>query len=318
MVERGTDDLVQLGKPVTLHIAAAGTGSATAGTDYAAGPWTLTIPAGASRGVLRIPVHADSASDDGETIDLEIKRMGTGTSHPDARLADANGNVLSEGLHVRVRRDSTDSLGQPLGWPAGAATVTIQGASGAPPGTPVVSIEAGPQVSEGSDATFTLKASPAPLAPLDVSVHVGESDVSHDLTDPFGTIRTHLAPEHRGLRMATVDTTGSTVFTVPTRTNGAANTGSIRVALMDPSLVFGDGGADYAPGRPSVAYVGVDAAAPEFPALRSAEQSAFAATPAPGEPVLNLRATVVDATSARVSWDAVPHATAYRLDWEGG
>ena len=313
VVERGTDDLVKLGKPVTLHIAAAGTGTATAGTDYAAGPWTLTIPAGASRGVLRIPVHADSASDDGETIDLEIRRMGTGTSHQDARLADANGAVLSNGLHVRVRRE-TDP---PEGWAAGAATVTIQGASGAPSRTPVVSIEAGPQVTEGSDATFTLTASPAPLAPLDVSVHVGEADVSHDLTDPFSGIRRHLAEGDRGLKTATVDTTGSTVFTVPTQTNGAANTGSIRVVLMNPSLVFGDREADYAPGKPGVAYVGVDAAPPEFPALRSeARESAVAGTPA--EPVRNLRVAATDATSAEVSWDAVPHATAYEVEWEAG
>ncbi len=299
VVERGTDDLMTLRKPVTLHIAATGTGSATAGTDYAAGPWTLTIPAGASRGVLRIPVHADGANDDGETIDLEIKRAtgGSGVA-PGRQLGDQNGNVLSANLHVRVR-DTTD-------MPNGAATVTIQGASGAPSGTRLVWIEAGPQVSEGSDATFTLKADPAPLAPLDVSIHVGDT----------GTSQTrHLAEEHRGLRTATVDTTGSTVFTVPTQTNGSQHTSAIRVALMDPSLLFASQEADYMPGKPSVAYVGVDAAVPKFKAQRDALS---AVAEAPSAPVSNLRVTAIDATSAQATWDAVPHATAYRLEWEGG
>ena len=313
VVNRNDGNLMKLQKPVTLHIAATGTGTATAGTDYAGGPWTLTIPAGASRGVLRIPVHADSANDDGETIDLEIKlTTGDAEANPGRQLADQNGNVLPESLHARVG-DSTD-------MPNGAATVTIQGASGAPSGTPQVWIEAGPQVTEGSDATFTLKASPAPLAPLDVSIHVGESDLSHDLTDT--SIRRHLAKEHHGLRTATVDTTGSTVFTVPTQTNGSANTSAIRVVLMDPSLLFGDREADYTPGRPSVAYVGVDAAAPKFPAQRSEAQRSEAqrseVANAPSTQVRNLRVTAVDATSAQVSWDAVPHATAYRLEWEAG
>ena len=307
VVERDRDNPLKLRKPVTLHVADSGTGTATSGTDYAAGPWTLTIPAGASRGVLRIPVHADSASDDGETIDLAIRRAGTGTSESDRQLLGADGAVSSDNLHVRVR-DVTDMAN-------GAATVTIQGASGASSWKPFVWIEAGPQVSEGNDATFTLKTEPAPLAPLDVSVHVGETDVSHDLNDPFSGIRRHLAEEDRGLGIATVDTTGSTVFTVPTRTNGAANTSAVRVVLMDPSLLFGDGEADYTVGRPDAAYVGVDTAAPEFEAQRS-EESAVAV--APTEPVRNLRVTAVDATSAQASWDAVPHATAYRLEWEGG
>ncbi len=140
VVERGTDDLMKLRKPVTLHIAAKGTGTATAGTDYAAGPWTLTIPTGASRGILRIPVHRDSANDDGETIDLEIKRAGTSDTEPDRRLTDANGNVLDANDHVRVRKEKST----PQGWSAGAATVTIRGASEAlSRATPVVAIEAG-------------------------------------------------------------------------------------------------------------------------------------------------------------------------------
>ena len=182
-------------------------------------------------------------------------------------------------------------------------------------------------MAEGGDATFTLKASPAPLAPLDVSIHVGESDLLRgDPTDTRDNIRWHLAESHAGLRTATVDTTGSTVFTVPTRTNGLGNTSTIRVALMDPSLLFADGEADYTPGRPSVAYVGVDAAAPEFPAQRSETQRSETqrsaqrseVAEAPSTQVRNLRVTAVDATSAQATWDAVPHATAYRLSWEAG
>ncbi len=147
-----------------------------------------------------------------------------------------------------------------------------------------------------------------------------------DPTDTRDNIRWHLAESHAGLRTVTIDTTGSTVFTVPTRTNGLGNTSTIRVALMDPSLLFADGEADYTPGRPSVAYVGVDAAAPEFPAQRSETQRSETqrsaqrseVAEAPSTQVRNLRVTAVDATSAQATWDAVPHATAYRLSWEAG
>ena len=301
VVERGSDDLMKLRKPVTLHIAATGTGSATAGTDYAAGPWTLTIPAGASRGVLRIPIRADAANDDGETIDLEIKRATGGTGVvPGKQLGDQNGNVLSGSLHVRVR----DYGGTP-GWaedavPHHAGSVDRGGAAGV----------------RGQSRHLHAEGQPgAACAPRCQRPCRGSG--------PCRTIRP-IAPSggtlgrSRGLRTATVDTTtGSTVFAVPTQTNGSANTSTIRVVLMDPSLVFGDREADYTPGKPSVAYVGVDAAAPEFPAQRSeAQRSAVAGVPS--TPVSNLRATTVDATSAKVSWDAVPHATAYRLEWEGG
>ena len=41
------------------------------------------------------------------------------------------------------------------------------------------------------------------------------------------------------------------------------------------------------------------------------------AAPAPTETVANVHATAVDDTSASVSWDAVEHATAYEVSWDG-
>ncbi len=70
----------------------------------------------------------------------------------------------------------------------------------APPATPEVSIAAGPGVTEGSDATFTVTADPAPAAPLAVAVTVTESG-------GFASA---------GSRQVTVPASGTATFTVAT------------------------------------------------------------------------------------------------------
>ena len=70
----------------------------------------------------------------------------------------------------------------------------------APPPTPEMSINAGNDVTEGGDATFTVTASPAPASDLDVAVTISQSG-------DFATT---------GSRTVTISITGSATFTVTT------------------------------------------------------------------------------------------------------
>ena len=85
---------------------------------------------------------------------------------------------------------------QPEGQPAQAE---------APPPTPEISINAGNDVTEGGDATFTVTASPAPASDLDVTVTISQSG-------DFATT---------GSRTVTISTTGSATFTVTTTDDSA-------------------------------------------------------------------------------------------------
>ena len=84
---------------------------------------------------------------------------------------------------------------QPEEQPAQAETPTPP-----PPPTPEMSINAGNDVTEGGDATFTVTASPAPASDLDVTVTISQSG-------DFATT---------GSRTVTISTTGSATFTVTT------------------------------------------------------------------------------------------------------
>ncbi len=97
----------------------------------------------------------------------------------------------------------------------GAATVGVSDNDAAP--TPVVSITAGSGVTEGGDATFTVTASPAPAANLDVSVTVSQSA-------DYGATT--------GKRTVTIPTTGSVTLTVGTTDDDADETdGSVTATV---------------------------------------------------------------------------------------
>ena len=67
--------------------------------------------------------------------------------------------------------------------------------------TPYISISAGPAITEGADATFVIKADPAPTSALSVTVNVaGNGD--------FGATK--------GDRTVTIPTTGTYTLTIPT------------------------------------------------------------------------------------------------------
>ncbi len=88
---------------------------------------------------------------------------------------------------------------------AGAASseASATPSAGAPPPVPGVSIAAGPGVSEGAGATFTLTAAPPPAAPLAVSVAVSQGG-------------DFAASGQIGARTVTVPTSGTATFAVRT------------------------------------------------------------------------------------------------------
>ena len=97
----------------------------------------------------------------------------------------------------------------------GAATVAVSDNDDAP--TPVVSVTAGSGVTEGGDASFTVTASPAPAANLDVSVTVSQSG-------DYGAAT--------GQRTVTIPTTGSVTLTVGTTDDSTDETdGSVTATV---------------------------------------------------------------------------------------
>ena len=130
-------------------------------------------------------------------------------------------------LTVGTTDDSTDEtdgsvtatvnagIGYTVSSTQGAATVAVSDNDDAP--TPVVSVTAGSGVTEGGDATFTVTASPAPTANLDVSVTVSQSG-------DYGATT--------GQRTVTVPTTGSVTLTVGTTDDSTDETdGSVTATV---------------------------------------------------------------------------------------
>ncbi len=76
-----------------------------------------------------------------------------------------------------------------------------------PPGTSVITIKGGPAVTEGTDATFTFEANPAPTAALTVNFKVTDASGSGDF----------LAPESEGTKQVTIPAgTSSLSYSIPT------------------------------------------------------------------------------------------------------
>ena len=98
-----------------------------------------------------------------------------------------------------------------------AATVAVSDDDDPPPVTPTISIAAGSSITEGSDASFTLTASPTPTSALTVNVTVSQ-------IGNFGATI--------GSRTVTIPTAGTLTFTVST-TNDSTNEadGSVTATL---------------------------------------------------------------------------------------
>ncbi len=176
-------------------------GSATAGSDYAALSGTVAVASGATTANIRVAITDDDAAERAETVTLTLA-AGSGYA------------VGSTNVH----------------------TLTIQASDDPPPGTPSVTITAGPAVTEGAAANFTVSANPAPASSMTVNLTVAQSG-------DYGV--------QTGVRTVALDASGTTAFAVET-TDDSTNeaSGSVQVTVN-----AGDG---YAVGSPSSATVAVN------------------------------------------------------------
>ena len=169
----------------------------------------------------------------------------------------------------------------------GAATVGVADNDAAP--TPVVSVSAGSGVTEGGDAVFTVTASPAPAANLDVSVTVSQSG-------DYGATT--------GRRTVTVPTTGSVTLTVGTTDDDADETDGSVTATVNAGSGYTVSSSQ---GAATVGVADNDDAAPEVEITVTVE----AASAVEGD-VLEFRVRLSEASTEeiRIRWNTAP---AYHL-----
>ena len=178
---------------------------------------TPTISIAAGSGVTEgsdatFTVTASPAPSTALTVNLTVSQSGSfgATTGADTVTIPTSGSTT---FTVSTTNDSTDEpdgsvtatlstgTGYTVSSTNNAATVAVSDDDDPPPAPPTISIAAGSGVTEGSDATFTVTANPAPATALTVKLTVSQSG-------SFGTTT--------GADTVTIPTTGSATFTVST------------------------------------------------------------------------------------------------------
>ena len=117
----------------------------------------------------------------------------------------------------------------------GSATIAINDDDTPPPATPEITISGGPAITEGGNAVFTLSASPAPTANLDVSVSVTQSG-------DFAST---------GTQTVTIPSSGSATLTVATANDSTDESDGSVTATVNT-------GSGYTVGSANAATIGVN------------------------------------------------------------
>ena len=219
-----------------------GTGYTISGTNNAATvavlddddppPVTPTISIAAGSGVTEgsdatFTVTASPAPATALTVNLTVSQSGnfgvtTGTdtviipTTGSATFTVSTTNDNTDEPHGSVTATLSTGTGYTVSGSNNAATVAVSD-DDPPPATPNISIVAGSSITEGTDATFTVTATPAPTSALTVNLTVSQSG-------NFGVTT--------GTDTVIIPTTGSTTFTVST-TNDATDEpdGSVTATL---------------------------------------------------------------------------------------
>ncbi len=161
---------------------------------------TFTLTASpAPHAPLSVSVSVSQSGDFGVTPGSQTVSIPTTGSYT---LTVATVNDSVDEADGSVTATVSGGQGYTVSGTAGSATVAVaDDDDAAPPAMPEISITAGNGITEGGNATFTLTASPAPHAPLDVSVSVAQ-------TGDFGV--------SAGPQTVSIPTTGSATLTVAT------------------------------------------------------------------------------------------------------
>ena len=160
-------------------------------------------------------VTATPAPTSALTVSLTVSQNGTfaATTGADTVTIPTTGSAT---FTVSTTNDSTDEpdgsvtatlssgTGYTVSGTSNVATVYVSDDDDAPPATPVISIAGGSGVTEGSDATFTVTASPAPTAALTIGLTISQS----------GDYVTN------GSRTVTIPISGTKTFAVTTTDDG--------------------------------------------------------------------------------------------------
>ena len=173
-------------------------------------------------------VTADPAPSSDITVTYNVAQSGDYLAAPGtgARTATLVAGTTSIALSVATVDDAADeadgSVSVTLSTATGYSIATGKGSFAvtiADNDEPVISITAGPGVTEGSPASFTVTANPVPAAPLDVALTITQSgDVA--------------ASGQTGSRTVTIPTTGTLSVTVATDDDGTEEAaGSITATL---------------------------------------------------------------------------------------
>ena len=159
-------------------------GTATSGSDYSGFGTTISFSGGTTSVNIPVPILDDSSDEANETVIITL----------------------------------TDGTAYDLGTTT-VYTLTITDNDDPPPATPVVSITAGSPVSEGTAASFSVTASPAPGNAVTLNYTVTQSGSFVDSGD-------------RSTQTVSLGTTGSGTITVPTVDDSLDETnGSVTVTL---------------------------------------------------------------------------------------
>ena len=243
---------------LTLGYSVSGTATAGNGNDFTIqNSGTVTIAAGATSATIPVAINDDSTNENDETVTLTLTG-GTGYTL---------GNPKAHTLTIT----DNDETASPLSSPS----------------QPVITISGGNAVTEGTAASFTLTASPAPGTSLVVNLNVSEET---------GGGQDYVAASDEGANAVTISANaGTATFTVGTISDSTDEpNGRVMVAV--------DTGTDYSRGSSSSASVTVN----DDDATPSSSLSS------PSQPVITIAggSPVTEGTAASFTLTASPAPSA--------
>ena len=213
------------------EIAVSGGGSVTEGGDAV---FTVTAdPAPTANLDVTLDIEDDATSDFLDSSDEGPRTVTVPANQPSVTLTLATVNDGADEPDGAV----TVTLGAGTGYAVAAAPSNAASIAVADDDTPVVSIAAGNDVTEGSPASFTVTATPAPAAPLTVTLTVGQ-----------------------GGDFAAVGQTGSRQVTVPVAGSATVEVATVNDAADEPDGSVSatvEAGTGYTVGGAATATVGV-------------------------------------------------------------